>query len=211
MQTECIPALFAFAPVEGRAVVAGFDGGAITFNAMCEALGVSRSGYYARASRPESVRAAADRSLAAEIRIAHKNSRSRSRFGSPRVHATLRAHGRPVARKRVACLMRGMGLSARRMVRPWSAQALRHVGPEEAGRCDALAENLRPRQLDRPDLSEAALRMARPDSVLARFSGYGQDGPTFPGNPRPVGWRANIRGAQPPSTEHRAIREKDAT
>lgn len=165
---------------------------------MCEALGVSRSGYYARASRPESVQAAADRSLAAEIRIAHKNSRSRSRFGSPRVHATLRAHGRPVARKRVACLMRGMGLSARRMVRPWSAQALRHVGPEEAGRCDALVENLRPRQLDRPDLS-------------ARFSGYGQDGPTFPGNPRPVGWRANIRGAQPPSTEHRAIREKDAT
>jgi putative transposase len=163
---------------------------------MCEALGVSRSGYYARASRPESVQAAADRSLAAEIRIAHKN--SRSRYGSPRVHATLRAHGRPVARKRVACLMRGMGLSARRMVRPWSAQALRHVGPEEAGRCDALVENLRPRQLDRPDLS-------------ARFSGYGQDGPTFPGNPRPVGWRANIRGAQPPSTEHRAIREKDAT
>ena len=46
---------------------------------MCEALGVSRSGYYARASRPESVQAAADRSLAAEIRIAHKNSRSRLR------------------------------------------------------------------------------------------------------------------------------------
>jgi hypothetical protein len=33
MQTECSPALFAFAPVEGRAVVAGFDGGAITSDA----------------------------------------------------------------------------------------------------------------------------------------------------------------------------------
>ena len=28
--------------------------------AMCDAFGVSRSGYYARASRPESVRAAVD-------------------------------------------------------------------------------------------------------------------------------------------------------
>ena len=30
MPTESSPTLFAFAPVEGRAVVAGFDGGAIT-------------------------------------------------------------------------------------------------------------------------------------------------------------------------------------
>ncbi|GGJ45523.1 hypothetical protein [Neoroseomonas lacus] len=35
---------------------------------MCEALGVSRSGYYAWASRDESARAAADQVLAAEIR-----------------------------------------------------------------------------------------------------------------------------------------------
>jgi putative transposase len=85
---------------------------AFPVSAMCEALGVSRSGYYARASRPESVRAAADRALAAEIRVAHED--SRGRYGSPRVHATLRAHGRRVGRKRVVRLMRGMGLSARR-------------------------------------------------------------------------------------------------
>ena len=30
MQTECIPDLFGFAPVEGRKVVAGFDGGRMT-------------------------------------------------------------------------------------------------------------------------------------------------------------------------------------
>ena len=30
MPTECSPALFEFAPVENRRVVAGFDGGAIT-------------------------------------------------------------------------------------------------------------------------------------------------------------------------------------
>jgi putative transposase len=79
---------------------------------MCEVLGVSRSGYYAWASRPESARVAEDRVVAAEIRAAH--AASRGRYGSPRVHAELRAHGRRVGRKRVARLMRGMGLSARR-------------------------------------------------------------------------------------------------
>ena len=33
MPTDCNPALFAFPPVEGRAVVASFDGGAITSDA----------------------------------------------------------------------------------------------------------------------------------------------------------------------------------
>jgi transposase InsO family protein len=79
---------------------------------MCETLGVSRSGYYGWASRAERARAAADHALAAEIRAAH--AASRGRYGSPRVHAELRARGRRVGRKRVARLMRGMGLAARR-------------------------------------------------------------------------------------------------
>src|SRR3712207_9362462 len=41
MPTECNPALFAFAPVEGRAVVAGFDAGAITSNAGALLLGAT--------------------------------------------------------------------------------------------------------------------------------------------------------------------------
>jgi hypothetical protein len=41
MQTECSPALFEFAPVEGRAVVAGFDGGAITSDAGALLLGAT--------------------------------------------------------------------------------------------------------------------------------------------------------------------------
>ena len=39
MQTECSMALFDFAPVEGRAVVAGFDGGTITCDAGALLLG----------------------------------------------------------------------------------------------------------------------------------------------------------------------------
>ena len=59
---------------------------------MCEMPGVSRSGYYAWASRPESARAVEDRAVAAEIRVAP--AASRGRYGSPRVHAELRAPGR---------------------------------------------------------------------------------------------------------------------
>ena len=43
--------------------------------------------------------------------------------------------------------------------------------------CDALVENFRPGQLARMGLGEAELRAARPDLVIARISGYGQDGP----------------------------------
>ena len=39
MQTECTPALFEFEPVEGKKVVAGFDGGTITSNAGALLLG----------------------------------------------------------------------------------------------------------------------------------------------------------------------------
>jgi Transposase DDE domain group 1 len=39
MSTECIPALFEFAPVEGRQVVGAFDGGAITSDAGALLLG----------------------------------------------------------------------------------------------------------------------------------------------------------------------------
>jgi transposase InsO family protein len=94
---------------------------------MCEVLGVSRSGYYAWASRLESARAVEDRAVAAEIRTAHED--SRGRYGSPRVHAALRAHGRRVGRKRVARLMRGMGLSARRKRRFRRTTDSKHAYP----------------------------------------------------------------------------------
>ena len=43
--------------------------------------------------------------------------------------------------------------------------------------CDGLVENFRPGQLARMGLGEAELRAVRPDLVIARISGYGQDGP----------------------------------
>src|SRR6187397_1719601 len=94
---------------------------------MCELLGVSRGGYYAWAGRAESARAADDRTLAAEIRAAYEA--SRGRYGSPRVHAELRARGRRIGRKRVARLMRGMGLAARRRRRFRRTTDSRHAFP----------------------------------------------------------------------------------
>ena len=75
---------------------------------MGRLLGVSPSGYYAWARRPASKRAQADERLLVEIRSIHQ--RSRGTYGSPRVHAELRAQGTAVSRKRVARLMREAGL-----------------------------------------------------------------------------------------------------
>jgi putative transposase len=78
---------------------------------MCRVLGVSPSGYYAWRKRPPSARAKADARLALEVVAAHK--RSRATYGSPRVHAELRARGVRVGRSRVERLMREWGIQAR--------------------------------------------------------------------------------------------------
>lgn len=79
---------------------------------MCRALRVSPSGYYAWRVRIgsglETARSGADRLLGREILAAFNA--SRRRYGTPRVHAMLKAHGRRVSRRRVARLMREQGL-----------------------------------------------------------------------------------------------------
>jgi len=79
--------------------------------AVCKALGVPRSSYYARRTRKPSPRQLDTRQLDVEIAAifeAHKG-----RYGSPRIHRVLRAK-RPVSRKRIASRMRALGLRARR-------------------------------------------------------------------------------------------------
>ena len=79
---------------------------------LCRALAVSRAGFYAWATRPVPARVQADRSLAVEIAAIHAE--SRRCYGSPRVHAELRARGHRTSRKRVVRLMHAQGLAARR-------------------------------------------------------------------------------------------------
>jgi putative transposase len=72
--------------------------------AMCRALGVSPSGFYAAMNRPPSARVVADAALSIRIRVIHDE--SRGTYGTPRVHAELAAGGVRIGRKRVARLMR---------------------------------------------------------------------------------------------------------
>jgi hypothetical protein len=66
---------------------------------MCAVLEVSPAGYYAWRERPVSARSTSSARLPAAIREVHQD--SGRRYGSPRVHAALRAQGRGISRGRV--------------------------------------------------------------------------------------------------------------
>jgi transposase InsO family protein len=95
---------------------------------MCRVLKVSPSGYYAWRSRPESQRAIANRRLLQDVQRLH--GQHHSRYGSPRMHAALRAEGHRVSRGRVERLMRRHGIRAlaRRRFRPTTTDS-RHQLP----------------------------------------------------------------------------------
>ena len=76
---------------------------------MCQALGVSPSGFYAWQQRPPSVRSRSEGELGARIAAIHQ--RSHATYGAPRIHAELKFQGIAVGRKRVARLMRSAGLA----------------------------------------------------------------------------------------------------
>ena len=75
---------------------------------MARVLGVSEAGYYAWRNRLPSAHDLEDATLLKRVRTIHAS--SRETYGSPRVHAELRAGGRKHGRKRVARLMRAAGL-----------------------------------------------------------------------------------------------------
>ncbi len=77
---------------------------------LCSVLGVSRAGYYAWRRRSPSRRAVADDRLARLIARVFKE--SHETYGAPRIQAELAdEHGWGVGRKRVARLMRELGLA----------------------------------------------------------------------------------------------------
>jgi putative transposase len=79
---------------------------------LCRVLEVSTSGYYAWTERDASCRSRRDLDLGAKVRAAHAS--SKGRYGSPRVHAELRAAGEKVGRKRIARLMKEAHLEGRK-------------------------------------------------------------------------------------------------
>lgn len=71
---------------------------------LCQALGISRSGYYQWRRQPRRVRAQANARLLAEIRVIHRQ--YDRRYGSPRMAKELCARELPCGEHRVARLMR---------------------------------------------------------------------------------------------------------
>jgi putative transposase len=95
---------------------------------MYRVLQVSPSGYYAWRSRPESARTTANRSLLEDVQRLY--GQHKGRYGSPRIHAALRAEGHRVSRGRVERLMHRHGIRAlaRRRFRPTTTDS-RHQLP----------------------------------------------------------------------------------
>jgi transposase InsO family protein len=82
---------------------------------MCRLLGVSASGYYAWRQRQPSARQMANETMVERIRAIHAD--SEATYGSPRVHAELKAQGIQCNKKRVERLMRVHGIQARQRKR----------------------------------------------------------------------------------------------
>jgi putative transposase len=108
--------------------------GAYPVRLMCRLLGVSVAGFYAAQEREPSARARRDQTLRLQVRAVH--TKSRRTYGAPRVHVELRTQG-PVAKKRVARLMREdglVGLRPRRWVRTTDSQHAHPVAPNVLNR-----------------------------------------------------------------------------
>jgi transposase InsO family protein len=78
---------------------------------MAAALGVSRSGYYRFLQKKPTVREEKNQQLKEQIRLIHQE--SHETYGSPRIHAELKAKGETCSRMRVARLMKQEGIAAK--------------------------------------------------------------------------------------------------
>jgi putative transposase len=85
---------------------------------LCRVVGASVSGFYAWLHAIPAVQNRAEAEAALRGHIGRIFAARRRVYGSPRVHAELRREGRRHSRRRVARLMREMGLTARRGRRP---------------------------------------------------------------------------------------------
>ena len=127
---------------------------------LCRAMGVTRQAYYAWKGRPASTRDVADAELSQ--RIARIHEQTLGIYGAPRIHAELRlAHGIRVGRKRVARLMRALGI----------AGAGRRGGPRTTSR-----DPMRPAA---PDLVSRAFARAEPNRLWVCDIKYVQTGQGF--------------------------------
>ena len=94
---------------------------------MCQVLGVSENGYYNWRKRGKSQRKQDDDAIAERIEDAYDA--NRGVYGSPRIHAELKAQGTHCGRKRIVRLMREKGISAQRKRRKVRTTNSHHSSP----------------------------------------------------------------------------------
>jgi len=94
---------------------------------LCRVLGVSRSGFYAWATRAPSKHDLDDEALVVRVKATHE--KARRVYGSPRVQRQLAREGVKVSRKRVARLMRRVGIVGRRKRRYKATTDSKHESP----------------------------------------------------------------------------------
>ena len=126
---------------------------------MCRNVRVSTSGYYAWVKRPESSRTREDRRLSVLTREAYE--RSQRRYGSPRVHADLRAQGIHISRKRVIRLMQEQGFKGKTRRRFKCTTNSKHDQPVAANLLDRKFEAQRPNQRWVGDTTELVTRSGK--------------------------------------------------
>jgi transposase InsO family protein len=127
----------------------------------CELLKVSRSAYYQARGDEPSDRAAQDAELASRVKAVHEE--SKGRYGSPRVHAALRAQGMRHSRKRVARLMRQAGLQGRAAKR-WKKTTV--PDPAAAARADRIRRDFT------ADASKLNMRWCGDITYIATWEGW---------------------------------------
>jgi putative transposase len=81
----------------------------------CDALGVSRSGYYKWRVAGPGIRQQQDALLSERIAVAHR--KSRRNYGTPRIVEDLREEGLRIGRRRCGRLMKNLGLCGRKKPR----------------------------------------------------------------------------------------------
>lgn len=111
--------------------------GAWPVNLMCEALGVSRSGFYAWLVRPRSHRSLRDEMLSAKVRSSFLD--SDRTYGARRVWHDVLAQGEHCGLHRIERLMRQQALRAR---------PRRRGLPKDRGERSAIADNVLDRQFE---------------------------------------------------------------
>lgn len=123
---------------------------------MCEALKVSRSGYYGWLSCPESERSRQDRALLGEIRKVHES--NKQAYGALKTWRAFREAGVACGKHRVARLRRSAGIEARRKRRFRLAYQARQSAPPAPNLLRAPFEAARPDQVWMADITFIATR-----------------------------------------------------